>query len=123
MQSALAELSSGRDSDPERTEVHWLLQHPYGRDLLACQLRKSRPAVEFEHYCLGPEIHPQLEEMVDQLGLREWRRPATLAGRAQAAWLLLRMIWALKMERRLPRWQKIEATAAGCSRDTDAHDA
>ena len=91
---------------PRADPGHWLLGHPYGRDLLACKLRLEKPQLRFQHYCLSPEVYPHLEEMVDRLGLRGWPAPLPLKEKLWASCLLLRMIWALKMKHKPPVWRR-----------------
>jgi hypothetical protein len=83
---------------------HWLIRHPYGRDLLACKLRTVRPDVQFSYYCITPKVFPYLEAMIDLLDLRAWPAPVGTREGVAAGWRLLRMIWALKMQRELPTW-------------------
>lgn len=82
---------------------HWLLRHPYGRDLLACKLRQARPDLRFNHYHLGVELMPLLELMIDLLELRDWSEPRTRRERIATSVLLLRTIFAFKMGWPLPR--------------------
>lgn len=100
------EAGTARPAAPPGDAWHWLLGHPYGRDLLACKLRLAKPQLRFQHYCLPPEVFPALEAIVDRLELRAWPVPRSLKEKLRASCLLLRMIWALKMKRKPPDWRR-----------------
>src|SRR5687768_6853604 len=61
-------------------QEHWLLRHPYGRDVLITKLREVR---QFMRYCTPVELEPFLEAMVDLLQMRDWPRPRTVAERVK----------------------------------------
>lgn len=89
----------------EPVEPHWLIKHPYGRDLLACKLRQMRPDVKFMHYRIDRALFPFLESMIDLLGLRDWPAPVTVRERLTTSLMLLRMVFAFQMQRELPHWR------------------
>lgn len=73
---------------------HWLLGAVYGRELLKARLRKVRPELVVPLWRDAPELDPELEAMVDDLGLRGWPEPVTFAARVS----YLRQVLALKVE-------------------------
>lgn len=85
-------------------EPHWLLRHLYGRVLLASELRRVKPDLDFSVYTPDEGLLPQLDGMIDRLGLRKWPRPCGCRAHLQTFALILRMFWALEMSRALPEW-------------------
>lgn len=84
------------------TEPHWLLEHLYGRVLLAAELRRTRPDLECSRYDPDPALAPQLDCMIDRLGLRKWPRPSGIGEQLRAVLLLVRMACAVEMNEALP---------------------
>ena len=74
---------------------HWLLNTIWGRELLKTKLRQVRPYLLVPHWRELPELEPLLDEIIDELGLKEWRRPRGLVARLRylktvllaAAWI------------------------------------
>lgn len=97
-------------------EPHWLVHHLYGRVLLACELRRVRPDPAFSVYTPDDSLHPQLDGMIDRLGLRKWPRPSGGREHLQAIALILRMLWALEMS------NMRSSRSLPCSRHADASD-
>ena len=87
-------------------QEHWLLRHPYGRDVLITKLREVRPDLQFMRYRTPVELEPFLEAMVDLLQMRDWPRPRTLGERVKVGLLLIRMALAQSMKRDMPDWRE-----------------
>jgi hypothetical protein len=87
-------------------QEHWLLRHPYGRDVLITKLREVRPDLQFMRYRTPVELEPFLEAMVDLLQMRDWPRPRTVAERVKFGVFLIRMALAQSMKRDLPDWRE-----------------
>jgi hypothetical protein len=96
-------------------EPHWLVRHIYGRVLLASELRRVRPDLDFSMYTPDDGLLPQLDGMIDRLGLRKWPRPFGCREHLQACALILRMFWALEMSHALPASSRrfVDATGQG----------
>ena len=92
-------------------QEHWLLRHPYGRDVLITKLREVRPDLQFMRYRTPVELEPFLEAMVDLLQMRDWPRPRTVAERVKVGVFLIRMALAQSMKRDLPDWREAFGTA------------
>jgi len=90
---------------------HWLLRHPYGRDVLITKLREVRPDLVFMRYRTPVELEPFLEAMVDLLQMRDWPRPRTVAERIKVGLFLIRMALAQSMNRDRPDWREVFGTA------------
>lgn len=86
-------------------EPHWLVRHLYGRVLLASELRRVKPELEFSVYAPDDSLLPQVDEMIDRLGLRKWPRPSGCREQLRAFALILRMFWALELSRPFPKWK------------------
>lgn len=93
----------------DRGERHWLLQHPYGRQLLVARLAQVRPEVRGYRYRTAPEQDVHLDEMIDDLDLRDWPQPRTGSERIQAALMLVRYVFSMAGFKR-PDWRSIYAT-------------
>jgi len=74
---------------------HWLLGTVYGRDLLKAALRQERPDLVVPEFKTALHLDPQLDEMIDKLGLRHWLRPTSLVDRANYLRVVMRMVMAL----------------------------
>lgn len=92
-------------------QEHWLLRHPYGRDVLITKLREVRPDLQFMRYRTPVELEPFLEAMVDLLQMRDWSRPRTLGERLKVDLFLIRMALAQSMNRDRPDWREVFGTA------------
>jgi hypothetical protein len=60
---------------------HWLLDAVYGRGLLKLQLHKTHPDIPTPVWRDAPELDPLLEQAVDALGVRAWRRPSSFVAK------------------------------------------
>ena len=94
------------------TQEHWLLRHPYGRDVLITKLREVRPDLQFMRYRTPVELEPFLDAMVDLLQMRDWPRPRTVRERVKVGMFLVRAALAQSMKRELPDWRKAFGPAA-----------
>jgi hypothetical protein len=68
-----------RHVQPKRR--HWLLDLTWGRELLKTKLRQVRPELLVPQWREIPALEPLLDDIIDQLGLREWSRPVGFAAR------------------------------------------
>lgn len=93
-------------------QEHWMLRHPYGRDVLITKLREVRPDLQFMRYRTPVQLEPFLEAMVDLLQMRDWPRPRTVAERVKVGLFLIRMALAQSMNRDRPDWREVFGTAA-----------
>lgn len=91
-------------------QEHWLLRHPYGRDVLITKLREVRPDLQFMRYRTPVELEPFLDAMVDLLQMRDWPRPRTVGDRVKVGVFLIRMALAQSMKRELPDWREAFGT-------------
>ena len=75
---------AGHQAQPAAAEAtvqscvrHWLLDDPTGRDLLKVRMMQIYPFedAQFWSSTSSPELDEALEEMVDNLGLRELEQP------------------------------------------------
>jgi hypothetical protein len=86
-------------------EPHWLLNHLYGRVLLASELRRVRPDLQCPLYSADVGQFAHLERMVDRLDLRKWPRPVGWFEHLRVTGLLVRMFWTLDMGQKVPNWR------------------
>ena len=84
---------------------HWLLGTVYGRDLLKAALRLERPDLVVPEFKTALHLDPQLDAMIDELGLRQWQRPTSLVDRGNYLRVVMRMVMALSAG------QSVEAAA------------
>ena len=84
-------------------EPHWLLNHLYGRALLAYELRRVRPDLDCPRYTPGDDLLIELDGMIDGLGLRKLPRPVGFREQFRTMFALFQMYWALEMEQEMPR--------------------
>ena len=91
-------------------EPHWLLNHLYGRALLASELRRARPDLHCPRYTPGDDLLAELDGMIDRLGLRKWPRPIGARQRIRATCALFQTYWSLEMEHDLPRRRSASAS-------------
>lgn len=87
-------------------QEHWLLRHPYGRDVLITKLGEVRPDLRFTRYRTPVELEPFLDAMVDLLQMRDWPRPRTARERVKVGVVLICMALAQSMKRDLPDWRE-----------------
>lgn len=83
-------------------EPHWLLGSVYGRDLLKIKLRISRPEVVVLEWRHAAHLDPLLEEMVDELGLRDMPEPKTFGQRLAYVKTVATMAFSMKKNMALP---------------------
>lgn len=88
---AAAAAAEGADTEAR----HWLLGTVYGRDLLKAALRQERPDLVVPEFKTALHLDPQLDEMIEKLGLREWQRPTSLVDRANYLRAVMRMVMTL----------------------------
>ena len=69
--------SPSKPAQPSGVAPHWLLRTIYGRGMLEAALRKARPDLTVPVWRHAPELDGVLDDLVDQLGLRAWRKPLT----------------------------------------------
>lgn len=79
------------------SEPHWLLRHPYGRALLASELRRVRPDLDFSVYAPDDALVSELDRMIDRLALRKLPRPRGCREQLGTVGLILRTFWRLEM--------------------------
>lgn len=94
------------------TTGHWLLSHPYGRDLLISKVRLDHPGLLVPRYRIPADLEPLLDSAIDALDLRDWPAPRTLRERFKAAALLVRYGFRLSAGLKLPTWRAEAMTAA-----------
>lgn len=90
---------------PANGERHWLLRAVYGRDLLKAKLRQVRPDLVVKRWAEQRELDPLLDDMVDEMNLRDWPEPVTAAARLRYLPLVLRMMVAVDEGAPLPTWR------------------
>lgn len=83
---------------------HWLLDQLYGRMLLASELRRVRQDLVCSRYDPDPELIPELDRMIERLGLRKWPRPLGVGEHVRAVMLLVHMTCAVDAGNALPSW-------------------
>jgi len=88
---------------------HWLLSHPYGREVLIHKLREVRPDLQFFRFRTPPELEPFLDAMIDLMGMRDWPEPRTVGERVRAGLMLLRIGFAQGGGYELPDWRGLYA--------------
>lgn len=91
--------------DAATREPHWLLGALYGRDLLKIKLRASRPDLAVPEWKHAAHLDPLLEEMVDELGLREMPEPKSLGQRIAYVKTVAKMALAVKKGMPFPEWR------------------
>jgi hypothetical protein len=84
---------------------HWLLRAVYGRDLLKAKLRQVRPDLVVKRWAEQRELDSLLDDMVDEMNLRDWPEPVTAAARLRYLSLVLRMLVAVDEGAPLPTWR------------------
>lgn len=94
--------SADEVSPAASTPPHWLLAAVYGRDLLKAKLKKVRPDLAIPSWRHAAELDPLLEEMVDELGLRNWAQPSSVNSRVRYLKTVLSMLIAVEAGRPLP---------------------
>lgn len=87
---------------------HWLLQHPFGLDLLISKLQKDRPGIVVPRFRKAPELEPLLNSMIDVIGMREWPRPEGARECILAGWFLLKCQICLGLGRSIPDWNYLQ---------------
>src|SRR5438046_2974910 len=97
---------------PDLAETHWLLRHPYGREVLVTKLREVRPDVKVRRYQTAPEHEQFLDAMIDYMDMRDWPEPRTIGERVRAALLLVRYGFCMGGGYRLPHWKMMYAKRA-----------
>lgn len=95
----------------EEAQEHWLLRHPYGRDVLITKLREVRPDLQFSRFRTPVELEPSLDAMVDLLQLRDWPRPRTVTERIKVGLFLIRVELAQALMRDLAYWRSLFSVA------------
>lgn len=83
---------------------HWLLESIYGRQMLKIKLGLDRPDLKVLKLREQRELDPQLNVLIETLGLRDWPAPRTMAERVKAFRLQLRMLVELVEGRPIPDW-------------------
>jgi len=83
---------------------HWLLDAVYGRDLLKQRVRQLRPDLHVPIWDDALELDPLLDHVVDELGLRDWQKPRTLAERCRYLKTVLAMMVSVRTRREMPAW-------------------
>jgi hypothetical protein len=83
---------------------HWLLDAVYGRELLKQELRQLRPDLTVPTWREPEELEPLLDEIIDLLGVRAWRKPAGLKERLRYLRTVLQMLFAVRTGRAFPSW-------------------
>lgn len=96
---------SSHGQAPASGERHWLLRAVYGRDLLKAKLRQVRPDLAVKKWAEQRELDPLLDDMVDEMDLREWPEPQTAGARLRYLSLVLRMGVAVDAGAPLPSWR------------------
>lgn len=85
---------------PENTKVadvarghHWLVHSIIGRDMLKEHLKRSRPDLRVSEFRRQPELDDLLDQVVDELDLRDLQQPKTVMQHLGYAKLMLH--WTL----------------------------
>lgn len=86
---------------------HWLVRHPFGRDLLVGTLQQRRPELEIPTFCTPRIFDSLLNDMVDELGMREWKEPSGMLEHVKTAAFLLHCAWNEGSGLPLPNWRSI----------------
>jgi hypothetical protein len=87
-----------------RSSPHWLLGTAFGRDLLKMRLRQVEPQMEVPEWRYAEYLDPELERMVDDLGLREISKPSTIRQTLKFMKLASHSMLALRRGEPLPAW-------------------
>lgn len=87
-------------------KAHWITRSNFGRGLLLDRLRWVQPHRKFSFIQIELDILPELERMVDELGLRHWPEPRTRAERLRACIFLLVCGVRLSMGLTAPDWKR-----------------
>jgi hypothetical protein len=87
-----------------RTSPHWLLATAFGRDLLKMRLRQVEPQMDVPEWRYAEYLDPELERMVDDLGLRDVSKPSTMWQTLKFMKLASRSMLALSRGEPLPQW-------------------
>lgn len=85
-------------------EPHWLLRSAFGRDLLKMRLRQLEPQMPVPEWRYAAHLDPELERMVDDLGLRDTAKPRTMWETLKFMKLASRSMVALSRGEPLPQW-------------------
>lgn len=83
------------NTDQSTPPPHWLLESIYGRQLLKTKLRIVRPDLQIQALFDSPAHEELLDPIIDELSLRDWRRPETALERLAAIRLMLKMTLAI----------------------------
>jgi hypothetical protein len=95
---------------PTLSERHWLLRHPYGREVLLAKLKEVQPDVRVHRFRTRPEDEQWLDRAVDYMGLRDWPEPKTIRERVRASFLVFRYIACMAGGYALPDWRAAYST-------------
>lgn len=87
-----------------RNAPHWLLGTAFGRDLLKMRLRQLEPQMDVPEWRYAEHLDPELERMVDDLGLRDTAKPSTMWETLKFMKLASRSMLALSRGEPLPEW-------------------
>jgi len=83
---------------------HWLLGTAFGRDLLKMRLRQVEPQMDVPEWRYAEYLDPELERMVDDLGLRDISKPSTMWQTLKFMKLASHSMLALRRGEPLPVW-------------------
>lgn len=86
---------------------HWLLSHPYGRDVLVNKVREVRPDLRVMRYRQSAEVDAVLDAMIDLMELRDWPQPVTVGERIRVGLMLLRIGFAQASRSTMPDWRSL----------------
>lgn len=88
---------------------HWLLSHPFGRDVLVNKVGEVRPELRVLRYRQSAAVDAVLDAMVDLMELRDWPQPATVGERIRVGLMLLRIGFAQASRSAIPDWRSLYA--------------
>jgi len=75
---------------------HWLLDSIYGRELLMLRMRQLVPSVSLSIWSDGYEYDVILDLLIDDLRLRDWKRPVGLRNRLAYLKTIFRLLLQLR---------------------------
>lgn len=99
-------LTNEAQARTEFEKAHLITRSNFGRGLLLDRLRWMQPHRKFSFIRIEPDIAPDLERMVDELGLRHWPEPRTKAQHLRAYIFLLACGARLNMGLTIPDWKR-----------------
>lgn len=104
--SHLGRASAGEQrTETESPIAHWIVETSYGRDLLFSRLRWLQPHARFSALRPDAKSLQGLEQMVHELGFRNWAPPHTRIERARVTLFFLAYNLRVSFGFRAPDWR------------------